>query len=67
MAHGFYFPEPSVHIYGVSEYWDLNDELGCHFLASELNLDWPDKNPNISERDSALGSYQDLLNNFYKM
>ncbi len=22
VAHGFYFPEPSVHVYAVTEYWD---------------------------------------------
>jgi dTDP-4-dehydrorhamnose 3,5-epimerase len=31
VAHGFYFHEPSVHIYAVSAYWDPSDELGCHW------------------------------------
>src|SRR5437868_3513527 len=25
VAHGFYFFEPSLHVYGVSEFWDVAD------------------------------------------
>lgn len=64
VAHGFYFIEPSIHIYAVSDYWNLDDELGCHFLQPELKLDWPNKNPLISGRDQDLPSYQELVQAF---
>ncbi len=61
VAHGFYFNEQATHIYGVSEYWDKEDELGCHFLSKELNLAWPNPKPFISKRDEELTSYAELI------
>ncbi len=58
VCHGFYFPEPTVHVYAVSEYWDLDDELGCRFDAAELGLNWPIGDPLLSPRDRAAGSYE---------
>jgi dTDP-4-dehydrorhamnose 3,5-epimerase len=60
VAHGFFFPEPAFHIYGVSSYWDKNDELGCRWNDPELGLDWPVQNPAISPRDAALPSLADF-------
>ena len=54
VAHGFYFRSPAVHVYGVSEYWDAQDELGCHFADPELSLTWPTSTPLLSRRDAAL-------------
>ena len=61
VAHAFYFPVAAIHVYAVTEYWDLADELGfnyqdpCHaFQLDVLDL-------NVSERDRQLGSYQELL------
>lgn len=65
VAHGFYFIEPSIHIYAVSEYWDLEDELGCHFREKELALEWPDKNPLLSDHDKNLPSYSKLFQILY--
>jgi len=31
VAHGFYFPEPSLHLYGVTKYWEVDDEVACHW------------------------------------
>lgn len=61
VCHGFYFPEPTTHVYGVSEYWNLDDELGCRFDAPELRLDWPDTNPVLSQRDRDAGDYRTML------
>ena len=36
VAHGFYFHEPSLHVYAVTEYWNPDDELGCHWADPEL-------------------------------
>jgi dTDP-4-dehydrorhamnose 3,5-epimerase len=61
VAHGFYYVKPSTHVYAVSEYWDLADELGCHWDAPELGLDWPCKIPLVSERDGRAMSYAELV------
>jgi dTDP-4-dehydrorhamnose 3,5-epimerase len=54
VAHGFYFFEPSVHLYAVSRYWDPEDELGCLWADPELRLPWSDPEPIVSERDAGL-------------
>jgi dTDP-4-dehydrorhamnose 3,5-epimerase len=61
VAHGFYFHEPSTHLYAVSEYWDKRDELGCRWADPELEINWPDVAPLISERDAALPSLRELI------
>lgn len=60
VAHGFYMLEPSLHIYAVSEYWDMEDELGCHFADKSLEFNWPNANPRISERDLKLPALSDI-------
>jgi dTDP-4-dehydrorhamnose 3,5-epimerase len=61
VAHGFYFHEPSAHIYAVSAYWEQRDELGCHWADPALEIDWPDVAPLISARDAALPSMRELV------
>ena len=61
VAHGFYFHEPSTHIYGVSEFWDPQDELGCHWADPALEINWPNPAPLISARDAALPSLRELV------
>ncbi|WGX96159.1 dTDP-4-dehydrorhamnose 3,5-epimerase family protein [Nocardioides sp. L-11A] len=52
VGHGFWFPEPSVHLYGVDRYWNVDDELGCRYDDAALGLDWPVAGePLLSERD----------------
>jgi dTDP-4-dehydrorhamnose 3,5-epimerase len=60
VAHGFYFHAPSIHVYAVSHEWDPADELGCRWDDPELALAWPCSDPQISERDDALGPLSDL-------
>jgi dTDP-4-dehydrorhamnose 3,5-epimerase len=62
VGHGFYFEQPSMHIYGVSEYFDSSDEFGCAWDDEKLNLNWPCKNPALSTRDKNAMSYTQLLN-----
>ena len=45
VAHGFYFHEPSLHVYAVSAYWDPEDELGCHWADPDLEIPWPAPRP----------------------
>jgi dTDP-4-dehydrorhamnose 3,5-epimerase len=54
VAHGFYFHEPSTHIYSVSHYWDMADELGCRWDDPELRIPWPQSEATISSRDAEL-------------
>lgn len=61
VAHGFYFAEPSTHIYAVSEYWDLADELGCRWDDLGLRIPWPQADAQISPRDQALPALDVLL------
>ena len=61
VAHGFYFPEPSFHVYAVSEYWNPADELGCRWDDARLGIPWPRIAPRLSPRDTALPSLDDLL------
>jgi dTDP-4-dehydrorhamnose 3,5-epimerase len=60
VCHGFYFPEPSMHIYGMSETWDGTEEFGCAWDEPALGLGWPCQAPILSERDRRAGSYAEL-------
>jgi dTDP-4-dehydrorhamnose 3,5-epimerase len=61
VLHGFYFHEPSLHVYAVSEYWDPTDELGCHWADSELEIPWPASSARVSERDERAQPLRALL------
>jgi dTDP-4-dehydrorhamnose 3,5-epimerase len=60
VAHGFYFHEPSVHVYAVSHEFDPADELGCRWDDPALGIAWPCSEPLLSERDRTLGSLNEL-------
>jgi dTDP-4-dehydrorhamnose 3,5-epimerase len=60
VAHGFYFSEPSVHVYAVSHEWDPDDELGCRWNDPGLGIAWPCSEPLLSERDRSLGTLSEL-------
>ena len=59
--HGFYFPVDSLHIYGVSTYWNLTDEYGCSWNDPDLEIPWVIENPILSDRDINAHTYKDLL------
>lgn len=61
VAHGFYFLEPSLHVYAVTEYWNQDDELGCHWSDPKLEIRWPDESPRVSERDARSQPLRALL------
>jgi dTDP-4-dehydrorhamnose 3,5-epimerase len=61
VLHGFYFPEESMHVYAVTEYWDPNDELGCHWADPDLQIPWPVSEAHLSERDAQSQSLTELL------
>lgn len=61
VAHGFYFHEPSLHLYQVDRYWDPKDELGCFWADPELGIVWPESEVLLSERDANLPTLNELL------
>jgi dTDP-4-dehydrorhamnose 3,5-epimerase len=61
VAHGFYFPEASLHVYAVSEYWDPSDELSCRWNDPELEIPWPVETARVSPRDATSQSLRALL------
>lgn len=60
VAHGFYFHEPSIHVYAVTHEWDPADELGCRWDDPELGIPWPCTDPLLSPRDAGLGPLSEL-------
>lgn len=61
VAHGFYFDTDSIHVYAVSHYWDLADELGCRWDDPELGIPWTHTTAKISPRDAQLQSLAQLV------
>ena len=61
VAHCFYFPVPSILIYSLTNYWSLEDDLGCKWNDPEIGIDWPDINPELSERDTNAPGLSELL------
>lgn len=61
VAHGFYFHALSTHVYAVSHYWDMADELGCRWDDPALEIPWPQREAHLSPRDQELPSLETLL------
>ena len=61
VAHGFYFRSDSLHLYAVTHYWDLSDELGCRYDDPDLGIEWPSTNILLSPRDQKLPTLQELI------
>ena len=65
VAHGFYFPKPAVLFYGVTHYWNPDDELDCRWDDSALGIHWPfTSQPELSPRDQRAGSLADMKSTF---
>lgn len=60
VAHGFVFLTRSTYVIGTSHYYDLADELGCHWLDPALGLTWPVRRAQLSARDAALPSLHEV-------
>lgn len=61
VAHGFYFVADSLHVYAVSHYWDLADELGCRWDDPGLGIPWKHETAHISQRDADLPPLSELV------
>ena len=64
VAHGFYFHEPTLLVYGVTAYWRTDDEMGCHWADPDLGIPWPTSHPALSPRDAAAGRLSDLAETY---
>lgn len=60
VAHGLLFMARSTYVIGTSHYYDLADELGCHWLDPSLGLTWPVRRAQLSARDAALPSLREV-------
>lgn len=65
VAHGFWFPESSIHVYSVTEYFDPADELGCRWDDPGLGIPWAPGPVSISDRDRVLPSLDVLLHQLH--
>jgi dTDP-4-dehydrorhamnose 3,5-epimerase len=64
LLHGWLFPEPTVHLQGVSESYasyGADDNEGCHWSDPGLGIDWPFAPSIVSPRADAFGSLDVLL------
>jgi dTDP-4-dehydrorhamnose 3,5-epimerase len=61
VAHGFWFPVASLHVYAVDHVWNPDDELGCRWDDPGLGIEWGhERSPRISTRDAGLPSLDAL-------
>ncbi|MFC0183180.1 dTDP-4-dehydrorhamnose 3,5-epimerase [Pseudarcicella hirudinis] len=64
VIHGWYFFRQSIHIQAVSEayhHYNDDDNLGCYWKDPELNINWPEINPILSEKARNAPSLSELL------
>jgi dTDP-4-dehydrorhamnose 3,5-epimerase len=63
VLHGWYFPQPSLHLQAVSEEYERyrhDDNLSCHWADPEVGLAWPDPEPRLSLEAQRFGSLRAL-------
>ncbi len=57
-AHGFYvLSDEAVFLYKCTDFYCQSDESGIIWNDSQLSIDWPNKNPNLSDKDAQLPSF----------
>lgn len=60
-AHGFCVMSKAAHfLYKCSDYYAPEDEYGIHWADSDIGIDWPVKNPIVSEKDRQNPNLSDL-------
>ena len=64
-AHGFCVlgDEPADMLYKVTGLYNQAGEGGIRYDDPDLKIDWPIKNPQVSERDKNLQSWQSYCSN----
>ncbi len=68
-AHGFCVlgDEPADMLYKVTEFYNAAGEAGIRYDDRELAINWPIKNPIISDRDRQLASWAECCKNIPNM
>jgi dTDP-4-dehydrorhamnose 3,5-epimerase len=61
VAHGFYAETDLMLHYMVDNYYDGSDEFGVTWDDPELGIDWPGRDPILSDRDRANPSLAEVL------
>lgn len=60
-AHGFYVLSEFAYLhYKVSENYDAEDDFGIFWNDSDLSIDWPCKNPIVSNKDKNFPNFRDI-------
>ena len=60
-AHGFLvLSDTADFVYKCTDYYDPSDEGSILWNDSEVNIDWPIKNPTLSEKDKIAPSFASL-------
>ncbi|MDP5140188.1 MAG: dTDP-4-dehydrorhamnose 3,5-epimerase [Spirosomaceae bacterium] len=59
-AHGFVTLEDAVFSYKCTNLYDKASEKGIIWNDHELNIDWGIENPNVSEKDEQLPTFQEF-------
>jgi len=61
-AHGFCVISKTAHfLYKCSDFYAPEDEYGIHWADPDIGIDWPVKNPIVSEKDRQNPKLCDLL------
>lgn len=60
VMHGFCFTEATTYVYGLTQCWTPEDDLGCRWNDPELGLNWPVSDPVLSSRDASAISLNEL-------
>lgn len=64
VAHGIYAHDRMLYLYGLTRYYDGDDQLGCRFDDPALGIAWPDRDPVLLPRDAKLPGFEELLRQF---
>jgi dTDP-4-dehydrorhamnose 3,5-epimerase len=62
-AHGFAALEETVFFYKCSNFFNKTSESGILWNDPQLNIQWPVKDPIVSEKDQLLPTFQELMRN----
>ena len=61
-AHGFcVISEYAMFLYKCSDFYDPSDEHGILWSDSVLNISWPVKHPQLSDKDKAYKQLKDII------
>lgn len=61
VAHGVFFAEPGLLVYGLSSAWTGANEHGCRWDSPSISSRWPVRDPILSERDTMAGTFDAMV------